>query len=286
MAKNWTMAEAVKVIKEGTDLEAIAEIGKRFPNLAVKVAKITAKAGDDFVDLMGFLGEKVTANKVNAAIKAGVSEATEADEDVEEAADDEATKDYADMTGKELVKLCREHKILKDVIAEQGGKTKGDILAYLEAHPLDGDDENEVMPEPEDEGDEYDDMTAPELFKLCKERGIKARPKKKADYYADLLRKADAEAAEEADDADDDWGEEEEAEEEKPAKKAKAKKPAKKAEPKTTKKAKKPVKQEEPEDDEDDDADEEPEEKPAKKAAKKTSKKAAVEEEDDDDWDI
>lgn len=57
----------------------------------------------------------------------------------------------------------------------------------------------------EDEDDEsgvdYSEMSAKELFKLCKERGIEAKPKKQAKYYINLL--------EEYDTAQDDWGDEE-----------------------------------------------------------------------------
>lgn len=57
--------------------------------------------------------------------------------------------------------------------------------------------------EDEDEAtSEYEDMTAKELFKLCKERDIEALPKKSEKYYINLL--------EEYDNAQDDWGDEDE----------------------------------------------------------------------------
>lgn len=49
---------------------------------------------------------------------------------------------------------------------------------------------------------EYEEMTAKELYKLCKERGIEVAPKKSEKYYINLL--------EEYDDASDDWEDEEE----------------------------------------------------------------------------
>jgi len=57
-----------------------------------------------------------------------------------------------------------------------------------------------------DEGDgdtpDYDSMTPKELFKLCKERGIKdAKPKKPKKFYINLLEEYDA--------AQDDWGDDE-----------------------------------------------------------------------------
>lgn len=97
-----------------------------------------------------------------------------------------------------------------------------------------------------DEDGSYESMTAVELFKECKKRGIKkAVPKKPAEFYIDLLNKDDKAKAK-AEPEDEDWEEDEP--EEKPAKKAKEKveKPAKKA-------AKKPEPEPEDEDDEDGD---------------------------------
>lgn len=60
----------------------------------------------------------------------------------------------------------------------------------------------------EDWGDEdedvvdYSEMSAQELYKLCKEREIKVAPKKPAKYYINQLEEYDA--------AQDDWGDEEE----------------------------------------------------------------------------
>ena len=64
MAKNYTFNEAVKIIAKGTDLEAITDIGRRYPVLAHKIAVVTAKAGEEFVDLMGYMPDYLTANKV------------------------------------------------------------------------------------------------------------------------------------------------------------------------------------------------------------------------------
>jgi len=77
-------------------------------------------------------------------------------------------------------------------------------------------------PEPEDDEDDYDDeswgdeedddkvdyseMSPKELYELCKERDIKAAPKKPAKFYINLL--------EEYDQAHEDWAEEEEDEDE------------------------------------------------------------------------
>lgn len=66
--------------------------------------------------------------------------------------------------------------------------------------------EEEVEEDDEDDDEEldYEEMSASELHKLCKSRGIKCNPKKKANYYIDLLEEADLEEELEDDDEDDD----------------------------------------------------------------------------------
>ena len=99
MAKNYTIKEAVEIIAKGTDLEAITDIGRRYPVLAHKIAVVTTKAGEDFVDLMSYMPDYLTANKVNTGIKAGIAEAGSDDEDTENAegeAEAEATTEDVD----------------------------------------------------------------------------------------------------------------------------------------------------------------------------------------------
>ncbi|MDD4089387.1 MAG: hypothetical protein PHP29_06830, partial [Tissierellia bacterium] len=52
----------------------------------------------------------------------------------------------------------------------------------------------------------YEDMSAKELYQLCKERDLDPRPKKSAEYYIELLEELDEED-ETWDDSDDedDW---------------------------------------------------------------------------------
>lgn len=65
-------------------------------------------------------------------------------------------------------------------------------------------DEDEWEDEEEQEND-YESMKPQELYKLCKERDIKCKPKKTKEYYIDLLEEYD----EEENDSDD-WDEDEE----------------------------------------------------------------------------
>ncbi len=208
MAKNYTFDEAVKIIAKGTDLEAITDIGRRYPVLAHKIAVVAAKAGEEFVDLMGYMPDYLTANKVNKAIRDSITE-SEADSDSEEKDAEETTEntDYDSMTAKELW----------DILGKAGkrgtakSKKKADLVeACKQAFGgASGDIEDEAEDEAAESENAYEGKSAMELFKECKARKIKAAPKKPAKYYVDLLVKDDAakaEAAEvESEDDDDDW---------------------------------------------------------------------------------
>lgn len=108
--------------------------------------------------------------------------------------------DYDEMTAKELYKLCQE----RDIEVKQ----KKDEEYYIEKLQ-EWDEENEGEPdwnEDDDEGDEesvdYTELTAKELYKLCKERKIDCQAKKSEKYYIKLL--------EEYDSANEDWEEDDE----------------------------------------------------------------------------
>ena len=252
MAKNYTFNEAVKIIAKGTDLEAITDIGRRYPVLATKIAVVAAKAGEEFVDLMGYMPDYLTANKVNTAIKAGITESG-SDEDAEdteaEATTEDAGEDATEATAQWDESMSA--KQLWDILGKAGKRKlakstkKADLIeackqafgAATEAEAED--DATEANP--------YEGKSAMELFKECKARKIKAAPKKPAKFYADLLIKDDAakaEATEAESEEDDDWGDEET---EAPKKEAKVS---------------------------------------AKGGKAKATKKAKAESEDDEDWDI
>lgn len=254
MAKNYTFNEAVAIIAEGKDLEAITDIGRRYPVLAHKVAVVAAKAGEEFVELMGYMPDYITANKVNTAIKAGITgtgSADNADETEDEAAEVEATEDVAEDAGAPDYESMSA-KQLWDILGKAGlrktakSTKKADLVeackamdaAKSETSNSDAEDEDADTTEATNP---YEGKTAMELFKECKKRGIKATPKKAAKYYAELLVNDDAAKANETDaeDADDDWGDDDAdttaKEDKKPAKSAptkKAKPAAKKAETK------------------------------------------------------
>ena len=260
MAKNYTFNEAVKIIAKGTDLEAITDIGRRYPVLAHKIAVITAKAGEEFVDLMGYMPDYLTANKVNTAIKAGITESG-SDEDAEdteaEATTEDAGEDAAEVTAQWDESMSA--KQLWDILGKAGKRKlakstkKADLVeACKQAFGAATEAEDAEAEDGATEANPYEGKSAMELFRECKARKIKAAPKKPAKFYADLLIKDDAakaEATEAESEEDDDWGDEE----------AEApKKEDKKAAPKAS----------------------------AKGGKAKAAKKAEAESEDDEDWDI
>lgn len=235
MAKNYTFNEAVKIIAKGTDLEAITDIGRRYPVLAHKIAVVTAKAGEEFVDLMGYMPDYLTANKVNTTIKVGITESGSDDEDATEATaqwdESMSAKQLWDILGKAgKRKLAKSTK--KADLVEACKQAFG---AATEAEAEDAEAEDDAT-----EANPYEGKSAMELFKECKARKIKAAPKKPAKFYADLLIKDDAakaEATEAEFEEDDDWGDEEAEAPKKEDKKAAPKASAKGGKAKATKKA-------------------------------------------------
>lgn len=239
--RNWTIKEAIEGIN-ANDTVAIKEISKHFPEFFLAVAR------NDMAALAAMMPEKFTVRRLVAA-GAATNEAADTDEgETNEAVADDA--DLSAMSTKELIALCGQ----RGIKVPKYGKNKQFYLDALGAAADGEGDEPESGEDEEDKGtNPYEGKSAMELFKECKKRGLKAEPKKKAAYYAELLTKDDVKAnGEDADGDDEDWGDDEADEEPKkaPAKKA----PAKKS--------------------------------PAKKESKPATKAKAQAEDDDDDWDI
>lgn len=193
--KNYTLSEAVAIIAEGKDLEAITDLGKKFPILSIKIAKLTTMAKDEFVDFMSYMPEYLTIKKVNNAVKTT--------DETNEVESEETTEE------KEPKVEEKEHKVEEPKEPKKRGRKP---KQKVEAVPVE--EPNEV--------EKYEEMTAPDLFKLCKSRGIKTMPKKPARFYIDLLEKDDkSKAVEEEVEPDDDWDTDDETEKEEPKKVAK-----------------------------------------------------------------
>ena len=174
MATNYKVHEVVEILAKGEDGEAILDIGRRFPLLAIHTARCVALAGEDFIKFVNAMPEYVTALKANNGFKAEMLGASEEEP-------------------KKAAKPKAEPK----------------KRAAKKEEPVEEEEAEEVE---EEEAEGYAAMNAMELFKECKKRKIKAQPKKTAKYYIGLLEKDDAakakaaEAEEEVEeDEDDDW---------------------------------------------------------------------------------
>lgn len=258
MAKNWTMAEAIKAIAE-QNMEDVKDIFRRFPTFAMMATRAVGGDNEMACNIIASLPEWATVNKFEKAIKndvetteevAGDEQEDVAESDEEEVVSEKTKKaeekpakkaDGKKLTGAKAYEMVKAAGKLKDMKAKGFGTKAADFIAYLEQYPIVSDEESED----EAEADEYSDKSAMDLFKECKKSGIKAAPKKDKSYYIALLKKANEDP--EPDTDDDDWDEIEPEAEEKPKKAKAEKKPAKKAKP--------APKAEEPEDDDDEDWD-------------------------------
>ena len=145
--------------------------------------------------------------------------------------DDGIESEYDGMTGKELYALCCERGIsslcksrskdyLIDLLTKldngeiepASAKKKGAKAEPKKAtkekkkkdEPVEEAEDDDWGDEEEEDSDPYAGKNAKELFDMCKERGIKAKPRQKADVYVKLLKKADEAEADEDEDEDDD----------------------------------------------------------------------------------
>lgn len=248
MAQNWNVKQAYAAIKNG-EKDSMIDIGRRFP-LAM-AALIKVGESDAIENLFNTFPDHLTMRKIENALREGVK-VDDSDNEVEEEATeageiDEASaeNEYKSMNGTQLSDLLKKHGVYKDCIKKMGGGKKQQMLDYIEKYGLGAtEEETEEAAGSKEETSEYDGMSAMELFKECKKRGIKVKPRQKAAVYVEVLKKADQESGSEE---EEEWVEEEPAKEEK---KAAPKKPV--AKPKAT--VKKPApKKEDPEEEDDDD---------------------------------
>ena len=237
MAQNWNVKQAYAAIKNG-EKDSMIDIGRRFP-LAM-AALIRIGESDAIENLFNTFPDHLTMRKIENALREGVK-VDDSDNEVEEETTVTETEeiDYENMTGRKLYELLRDKGLYKDCVKKMGNGKKQQMIDYIKKYGLDGgSEETEAEEEAEEEKSEgYEAMSAMELFKECKKRGIKIKPRQKAAVYVEALKKDDAAKAETEEEAEESW-EEEDQEEKKPAKKpvakpkAAAKKPAsKKADP-------------------------------------------------------
>lgn len=188
MAKTWTVNEAYNAIK-ANDVNGIADFGKRFPLATTALARSGVNDGLDV--LMGAMPDRVTMRILEMQLKEGVSEV--ADDDEETAEVENPVK--AEKKEKKAVKAEKTEKKSEDK------PKRGRAAKKVEKDVEDDDVENET----ENDTPDYKSMSAPELFKLCKKRGIKVEPKQKSAVYIKALEAADNGSDDADSDDDSDW---------------------------------------------------------------------------------
>ena len=189
MARNYTMKEVVEIFVANKDQEAMADIGKRFPLLAIKVAGLVAKAPTEATDLFKFSPDYLSANKMNKAIKDSIVGVTSDEDDAEDAEDteeqvevpkkvkktvaDKKTKatektedgayDFDNMNNAQMYKLLGEFGERKQCKAEFGSLSHDAMLSYLKKHHGDGvvEEEEEAEDDAWEDADEADTPVDP-----------------------------------------------------------------------------------------------------------------------------
>jgi len=201
----YTVKDFVTAIRTN-DFDAINDIAKKYPVPFAKISAAVALAPDAMADVAELIGDATTGTKMNNMAKAvwgaeGASNATET-ADVDEDADEDATE-----VEKPAPKRRGRPRKAAAADAEEAEKP---APKKRRGRPAKKQPEPEPVEEAEDEGaDEenpYAGMTAPQLYKECKERGISVKPRQKAQVYVDLLIENDnAGGADDDNDDEDDW---------------------------------------------------------------------------------
>lgn len=153
MAKNWTVKEASVVLAKGKNKEEILELGKRFPLATVVITKVGAgcAAPEAFMELMKAMPDYLTMNKLNSALKGDATDAADVEEDTEE---------------------------VEAPAAKSEKKTEKKAKA-ADVEEEDADVDAEDIPD-------FESMSAQEMYKWGRKRGIKFKSTKKADMIAVL----------------------------------------------------------------------------------------------------
>lgn len=242
MAKSWTLKEAVKAIQTN-DVEALNDFGRRMPVLTGIITKAVVGDKEGLNQMFDLLPDHCTLNRMNASLTESVKgepceecdETPVADEPKEEVKPksrkgkkeevaEEAT-DLESMTTKQLYQMC----IDKGLKVSKYGKNKAYYIEQLQST----DDVTEEVEDKEEEAAEeksYAGISPANLYKECRKRGIKTKPRLNAGDYIALLKEDDAKSINDDNEDWDDEPKEEKAPKASKAKGAKKNKPAPKVE--------------------------------------------------------
>lgn len=195
----YTVKDFVNAIRSN-DFEAINDLAKKYPVPFAKISAAVALAPDAMADVAELIGDATTGTKMNNVAKAvwgaeGASEADEAEDSTEDAT--EVEKPAPKRRGRPRKAAADTEEAEKPAPKRRGRPAK----KQPEPEPVE-----EAEDEGADEENPYAGMTAPQLYKECKERGIVVKPRQKAQVYVDLLIENDnAGDADDDNDDEDDW---------------------------------------------------------------------------------
>lgn len=244
MAKNWSAYEAAKEIygnnKENiaeigsrfplfARTVALADSVYLLDILKALPAKVTARVVETGLKEMETEEPEMEIPQEEEAPKKGKAKKQDAEEQEDEWSDDEEEEStYESMTAKDLYALCckrgissmcksrKKDELIKLLEKLDNGEiepSKGKGKAKEEKKTTSKKTVKEEPAEDEDDWGEDDDeeetdpyvgKTAMELFKMCKERGLKVKPKQKPEVYANMLKADDAKGEEDTEEEDDD----------------------------------------------------------------------------------
>ena len=197
----YTVKDFVTAIRTN-DVDAMADLAKKYPVPFAKIAIAVAQAPEAMADVAELIGDATSGIKMNNAAKAvwgaeGDSKAMEAEDVDEDTTEDEqpAEKPAPKRRGRPR-KAATEDAEEKPAPKRRGRPRKNPEPELVEEEVEDSEDEGE---------NPYAGMTAPQLYKECKQRGITAKPRQKAQVYIDLLIENDNVGSDDDNDDEDDW---------------------------------------------------------------------------------
>lgn len=175
MAENYSVKGIAHAIIDGSDIETLNDVSRRYPAVTRFMCEAKAAAPQLVLELCDHLPDFITARKVEKAYQNPVEENDKAEDEEEEAP---------------APKRTQKHVTKKPAKVDE---------------PEDDDEDEDKEDGP------YAGKNAMELYKECKSRKLKVAQRKPAKYYVEQLEKDDAKqevpapAADADDEDDDDW---------------------------------------------------------------------------------
>lgn len=200
MARNYTIAEATQIVREGVDKAALIDLGKKFPLTMLYIAKLDEN-GFAFASIMP---EKVTMRKIEMILRGDVAEINDEDE-----------KDVKPETEEVMpIDKMPEPKSWKSMSQYQKTKARALGAEYVAAcKKLDENEANVVNEEPEKEEKKVSKRATKKAavedseeddFDFDDEEEVKpAKKEKKAKKEVKPAKKATKKVVEEEEDDDD-----------------------------------------------------------------------------------